>query len=213
MLKPAPPTPQPHKLTIRHLRRPLLLAGLLPLLLSACGAPSDEGFSPSGRWRYAAGYDTRGGTVQRISVSAEQAIVLPAGRGQPADAKLIPLLMLECHSGHWQASMRVGDVRRMGLQPDGRPVAVAYRGDHAGGSSVWIPGSGVAGLEAFKVDFLPALRASERFSFRFDAAAADVREISFDVTGAQQTISAFEQRCNRPPGAMIRLLNWILDGF
>ena len=212
MLKPAPSTPQPHRLTIRHLRRPLLLPGLMSLLLSACGAPSDEEFSPSGRWRYAAGYDTRGGTVQRISVSAEQAIVLPAGQRQTAEGKLIPLLMLECHGGHWQASMRVGDVRRLGLSPDGRPVAVAYRGDHASGSSMWVPGSGVAGLEAFRVDFLPALRASERFSFRFDA-AADVREISFDVTGAQQTISAFEQRCNRPPGPLIRLLNWFLDAL
>lgn len=213
MLKPAHLTPQPHRFTLRHLRRPLLLAGLMSLLLSACGAPSDEGFSPSGRWRYAAGYDTRGGTVQRISVSAEQAIVLPAGSGQAAEGKLIPLLMLECHGGHWQASMRVGDVRRLGLSPDGRPVAVAYRGDHASGSSMWIPGSGVAGLEAFKVEFLPALRASQRFSFRFDAAAADVRDVSFDVTGAQQTISAFEQRCNRPPGPLIRLLNWFLDAL
>lgn len=195
----------------RYPLSPILINSLLPLLLSACGAPADEGFTPSGRWRYVAGYDTRGGTVRQISVSAEQALTLPAGRGQAAEAKLVPLLMLECHSGHWQAGMRVGDVRRLGMPPDGRPVAVVYRGDHTSGSSVWHPGSGVAGLEAFKVDFLPALRASQRFSFRFDAAAADVREISFDVTGAQQTISAFEQRCNRPPGPLIRLLDWFLD--
>lgn len=206
------PSPKLQRVTRRHPLRPILINSLLPLLLSACGVPADEGFTPSGRWRYVAGYDTRGGTVRQISVSAEQAITLPAERGQ-ADAKLTPLLLLECHGGHWQAGMRVGDVRRLGIQPDGRPVAVAYRGDHASGSSVWTPGSGVAGLEAFKVDFLPALRASQRFSFRFDAAAADAREISFDVTGAQQTISAFEQRCNRPPGPLIRLLDWFLDAL
>ena len=130
MPQPTNPSPKRHPATSKHLLRPILLCSLLALLLSACGAPADEGFTPSGVWRYAAGYDTRGGTVRRISVSAEQAIALPAG--QAADAKLIPLLMLECHSGHWQASMRVGDVRRLGMQPDGRPVAVAYRGDQVG---------------------------------------------------------------------------------
>ena len=86
----------------------------------------------------------------------------------------------ELTPGSWNLRSRVheygGGSTSLGHRSDGRPVAVVYRGDHASGSSVWTPGSGVAGLEAFKVDFLPALRASQRFSFRFDAAAADARQ-------------------------------------
>lgn len=196
----------------RHARKTLLLSGLLALLLGSCGSPAEEGFTPSGRWRYAAGRDTRGGTVRRISVEAEHAIAQPARRGQSATENLTPVLLLECYSGHWQASMRVGNVAALGMRPGSKPVDVTYRGDHDIGSSRWYPGEGVAGLETSKVDFLPALRASRRFSFHFDTADAIVREIRFDVSGAAETIEAFEQRCNRPPGLVSRLFEWLIGG-
>lgn len=192
--------------------RSLLTCGALALLLGACGSPDDDSFAPSGRWRYAAGYDTRGGTVRRISVQAEHEIAQPLQRGQTASKTLTPVLLLECYSGHWQASMRVGNVAALGMRPGSKPVDVTYRGDHDVGSSPWYPGEGVAGLETSKVDFLPALRASRRFSFHFDGIDALVREIRFDVTGAADTINAFEQRCNRPPGLAVQLLDWLLGG-
>lgn len=183
---------------------------LSAVLLGGCGAPQDEKFTPSGYWQYAAGRDTRGGAVRLISVTAEQPLMLTPPPGKTIGLSLTPTLSLECLSGHWQASLRVGQVKLLGIVADGRPVQVAYRGDQVEGSSAWRADTSMSKLETNAVDFLPVLRNSRVFSFRFDNADATVHEISFKTDGAAATIAGFEQRCTQPPSAAANWLDLLL---